>query len=102
MGACVSLANSEDARSRELDVIVSDSKRHVLRLLLLGAGESGKSTISKQFRLLYGKGFSESDRASYRPIIAANVIASMKRLLQQCAESGVSLGELQVGRGARC
>jgi hypothetical protein len=46
----------------------------VNKLLLLGAGESGKSTLFKQMITLYGKGFSESDRMSYLPIIANNII----------------------------
>lgn len=53
----------------------------VKKLLLLGAGESGKSTLFKQIFQLYGEGYSEGDRAGYRMPIYNNIINSMKTLL---------------------
>ncbi len=55
----------------------------VLKLLLLGTGESGKSTLFKQVIQLYGKGFSDEARAPYASIVYANTIASMKTLILQ-------------------
>ncbi|KAI9349774.1 guanine nucleotide binding protein, alpha subunit, partial [Obelidium mucronatum] len=63
----------------------SEKKRlkDVVKLLLLGPGESGKSTILKQFRILYGGGFSERDRAAFRTMTIANIVQSIKTLITQ-------------------
>jgi len=55
----------------------------VKKLLLLGAGGSGKSTLFKQMISIYGKGFSDADRAGYAKIISENIITAMKTLCQQ-------------------
>jgi hypothetical protein len=34
----------------------------------LGSGESGKSTIAKQLRILYLNGFDKEDRLSYKVV----------------------------------
>jgi len=52
------------------------------KLLLLGAGESGKSTLFKQMINIYGKGFTEQDKKSYLPIIYRNCISSIKQLIK--------------------
>merc|ERR1712048_957245 len=52
-----------------------------IKLLLLGAGESGKSTFFKQIDLLYGKPWSRDKRAEFRPIIFENTIDAMKTIL---------------------
>jgi GTPase SAR1 family protein len=61
----------------------------VKKLLLLGAGESGKSTLFKQARSLYGEGFNEEDRLDYCSSIAENILSSMKTLIQQCELNGL-------------
>jgi len=58
----------------------------VHKLLLLGAGESGKSTLFKQMITLYGIGFTDKDKKSYIPIIFRNVIASIDELARQSVE----------------
>jgi len=63
-------------------------EQQVNKLLLLGAGESGKSTLFKQMITLYGKGFSEADRQNYLPIIANNIITAMKTLCKHSATFG--------------
>jgi len=60
----------------------------VIKLLLLGAGASGKSTLYKQMITLYGKGISEKEVAGYRPIIHSNVIHAMQTLCTQSVNYG--------------
>lgn len=43
------------------------------RLLLLGAGESGKSTIVKQMRILHVNGFSEPEKKQKIEDIKKNI-----------------------------
>eukprot|EP00808_Paulinella_micropora_P016759 g9646.t1 len=54
------------------------------KLLLLGAGESGKSTLFKQMINIYGKGFTQKDRKAYVPIIYRNTVNSVEELVKQC------------------
>jgi len=58
----------------------------VHKLLLLGPGESGKSTLFKQMITIYGHGFSEKDRKSYIPLIHRNLVACIDELAKQSVE----------------
>ncbi|GAA6007822.1 hypothetical protein JCM11491_003977 [Sporobolomyces phaffii] len=51
------------------------------KLLLLGAGESGKSTVMKQMRLLYANPYSRIEREAYREVVYANTLQSMQAVL---------------------
>jgi len=53
----------------------------VIKLLLLGTGESGKSTIFKQMQILYAKGFSEFERSTFRHVVRRNVVEAMQTLI---------------------
>ncbi|XP_071505575.1 guanine nucleotide-binding protein G(s) subunit alpha-like [Diadema antillarum] len=56
--------------------------RKTMRLLLVGAGESGKSTIVKQMKILHKGGYSESERREFLPIIMENVRESIVSLIK--------------------
>jgi len=57
-----------------------DMAREV-KLLLLGAGESGKSTIAKQMRIIHTDGFSPEELESYRPVLSQNIVQNMAFIL---------------------
>lgn len=66
----------------------------VLKILLLGAGESGKSTIVKQMKIIHGNGFSREELSQYRPIVYANIIEGVCQVIR-IAESLGYLDKLQ-------
>ena len=51
-----------------------------MKILLLGAGESGKSTFLKQMRIIHGEDYSDQDRLDFRPLIYHNLLKGMKVL----------------------
>lgn len=49
--------------------------RNEIKMLLLGAGESGKSTILKQMKLIHEGGYSRDERESFREVSICNACA---------------------------
>ena len=58
-----------------------DAKKEI-KLLLLGAGESGKSTIVKQMRIIHDDGYSPGECKQYRSVVYSNTIQSLFAILQ--------------------
>lgn len=80
------------ARSRELDKLIrADEKRMAkeVKLLLLGAGESGKSTILKQMKLIYANGFSKREKLEWKPVVFNNIVQSMRLIHEAMEELGI-------------
>ncbi|KAI9090496.1 G-protein complex alpha subunit GpaA/FadA [Phlyctochytrium arcticum] len=85
MGSCSSSPEDAEGRARSSAIdrqLKTDAREteQCIKLLLLGAGESGKSTILKQFKLIHGVPFSDDERLSYRPAILGNVMSCGKML----------------------
>jgi len=59
----------------------------------LGAGESGKSTIAKQMKIIHLDGFSEEERLNFKDIIHSNVISSIKALIQAAQRFGFRISK---------
>ncbi|KAG9006351.1 hypothetical protein FRB94_000815 [Tulasnella sp. JGI-2019a] len=57
-------------------------KKKIVRLLLLGQSESGKSTTIKQFQLLYSSNAFQNERMSWRLVIQLNLVKSVRRILE--------------------
>lgn len=64
-------------KSKEIDKCISRDKiyvRRLVKILLLGAGESGKSTFLKQMRIIHGQDFDQKAKEEFRATIYSNVI----------------------------
>ncbi|KJX93145.1 Guanine nucleotide binding protein (G-protein) alpha subunit [Zymoseptoria brevis] len=88
MGACMSSGNNEEGdqkkRSQMIDrSLEEDSKklRRECKILLLGSGESGKSTIVKQMKIIHQNGYSHDELQLYRHTIYKNLIDCAKALV---------------------
>ncbi|KAK8377792.1 hypothetical protein O3P69_014025 [Scylla paramamosain] len=71
-------------RSQEIDKVLQKERerlRRQVKLLLLGAGESGKSTFLKQMRIIHGYRFGHEEIDEYRETIYKNIVMGMKVLV---------------------
>jgi len=75
-----------DSTTRQINRQMHQGKSdddEVIKLLFLGAGGSGKSTLFKQLRLLHGDGLkTEEERLGYKRNIFGNLVDGMKKLLE--------------------
>ncbi|GMR31933.1 hypothetical protein PMAYCL1PPCAC_02128 [Pristionchus mayeri] len=93
MGLCQSSEDKElTAKSKAIDREMMQghiAQQKVVKLLLLGAGECGKSTVLKQMRILHDHGFSESEVETQKGVIYNNTVTAMACILRE-------LGKLQL------
>ncbi|CBN73927.1 GPA5, alpha subunit of a heterotrimeric G protein [Ectocarpus siliculosus] len=82
---------------KQLEELALADQRHV-KVLLLGAGESGKSTVVKQVKMIYKGGVSKKEKDDYARAIRRNVIESMQTLIDTLGTLGLALkGDDQEG-----
>lgn len=68
-------------------MIVTDRKtdEKIVKLLLLGSGESGKSTFIKQLKIIKGSGFEEHLRGEFVLVIRSNLLQACRSILSAMA-----------------
>jgi len=93
MGGCVS--TDEKKRSQEIDKIINGDRkrqREEVKLLLLGPGESGKSTIFKQMKIIQvGGGFTTEELQGYKYIVYGNCVTQMKVIVNAAMKLNIEL-----------
>jgi len=77
------LIDEELANDRE------KAKKEV-KLLLLGAGESGKSTIVKQMRIIHCNGYNTEECQQYKHIVYTNAVESLFSILLAMRNLGIA------------
>ncbi|XP_060055522.1 guanine nucleotide-binding protein subunit alpha-14 isoform X2 [Erinaceus europaeus] len=83
---CLSAEEKESQRisaeiERQLRRDKKDARRE-LKLLLLGTGESGKSTFIKQMRIIHGSGYSDEDRKGFTKLVYQNIFTAMQAMIK--------------------
>jgi len=94
MGCGNSVPKGEEKQNKDINQFLKDEKRKLeteVKLLLLGAGESGKSTIAKQMKIIHLKGFTRDECLTYKSIIHNNVVGSMKALIHACNDRSIAI-----------
>jgi len=98
MGCAVSTAADREAlaRSKKIDKdlrIEGEKASKEVKLLLLGAGESGKSTIVKQMRIIHETGYSDEECKQYRPVVYSNAIQSLMAIIRAMGQLKIEFGD---------
>ncbi|KAG0258837.1 hypothetical protein BG011_003058, partial [Mortierella polycephala] len=92
-GSCMS-SSSDEVQSRRIDqALKADERRRKMevKLLLLGAGEAGKTTIIKQMKLMHASGFSAPEREAFRGFVFANMVGAMQAILGAMEDNSIAL-----------
>ena len=99
MGLCGAEVDGSLASARRMNKSIEKSmKMHGMeeniktKMLLLGAAESGKSTIFKQMQVING-GYTEFELSSFKWIIHRNVLDAIQTLIRKAGELDIALGE---------
>uniref|UniRef100_A0A8C8RSB9 Guanine nucleotide-binding protein subunit alpha n=1 Tax=Pelusios castaneus TaxID=367368 RepID=A0A8C8RSB9_9SAUR len=86
MACCLSDEVKESKRiNAEIEKQLRRDKRDArreLKLLLLGTGESGKSTFIKQMRIIHGSGYSEEDKRGFTKLVYQNIFTAMQSMIR--------------------
>ncbi|KAJ3600156.1 hypothetical protein NHX12_034106 [Muraenolepis orangiensis] len=86
MACCLSEEAKESKRiNAEIDKQLRRDKRDArreLKLLLLGTGESGKSTFIKQMRIIHGTGYTDEDKRGFTKLVYQNIFTSMQAMIR--------------------
>ncbi|KAI0761646.1 heterotrimeric G protein alpha subunit 4 [Trametes elegans] len=109
MGACMSsgaveISEEEKRLHREAEKSLKEAKLKMqkqVKVLLLGSGDSGKSTILKQMRLIHRVPFSSQEIESYRQLVfnnlthgLSNVIDAMEDMELEVADENKDLVQI--------
>ncbi|KAH0625824.1 hypothetical protein JD844_034111 [Phrynosoma platyrhinos] len=86
---CFCLLSEDEKKAvaidREINRLLQEQKkknRWELKLLLLGTGESGKSTFIKQMRIIHGVGYTEEDRKAFVKVVYQNIFMSIQAMIK--------------------
>ncbi|XP_028266976.1 guanine nucleotide-binding protein G(o) subunit alpha-like [Parambassis ranga] len=90
MGLCLTQDVTEEGkkakiRSSKIEQDLTEyarSEKNVVKILMLGAAESGKSTLIKQIKIIHSHGFSTRELMSFKPAVLDNLLTSMKIVLR--------------------
>eukprot|EP00128_Syssomonas_multiformis_P005471 Colp12_sorted_trinity150504_noHs@6699 len=96
---CISCFRSAEERrarehSKQIDDELKENRKLLasrVKLLLLGAGEAGKSTLIKQMKVIHSDGFSMDDRIRMRSAVYDHIISSMKAMVEALSLLNIAL-----------
>lgn len=93
MGGCCS--SEEEKKSKKIDEDLASTRKNLhneVKLLLLGPGESGKSTVFKQMKIFQdGGGYSQEELKNFTQIIFENCITQMKAIIHAAEKLEIKL-----------
>lgn len=91
-------------RSKQIDLRLRSEGENAskqVKLLLLGAGESGKSTFVKQIKIIHENGYTHEECLSFVPVVHNNTIQSLMAIIQAMGQLRIEFGHPDRVRDAR-
>uniref|UniRef100_A0A060T1L1 Guanine nucleotide-binding protein alpha-2 subunit n=1 Tax=Blastobotrys adeninivorans TaxID=409370 RepID=A0A060T1L1_BLAAD len=82
-------------RSMSSSSASSSSNKQEIKILLLGSGESGKSTILKQMKIIHQNGYSQEELLMYKTTVYKNLMDCAKAIVEALDTFNLSVAEPQ-------
>ncbi|KAI8094329.1 heterotrimeric G protein alpha subunit A [Thamnidium elegans] len=99
MGICMSTEDREEkAKSQKIDRELEEYQKRLKReckILLLGSGESGKSTVVKQMKIIHQNGYSQDELLTWKLTIFKNIIDSIQSIVAAMLKFGYNFDMLK-------
>jgi len=106
-GFCKSEKTDEDVNNQQIDAFLQKEKArkknvNEIKILFLGPGESGKSTMLKQMRILSTNStYTEAERKNLVPIIYGQIFSTIKILLLGAASLNIQVEDKNMNNAER-
>lgn len=73
------------------DSVFSTCQQHLF--VFSGAGESGKSTIVKQMKIIHERGYNSEECTQYKPVVFSNTIQSLMAIIRAMAQLRIDFSD---------
>ena len=87
-------------RSKRIDEELKKCNKEssaIVKILLLGSGESGKSTLVKQMRVIHGNGYTPGESKCFTSAIHSNTIQGLFSILLAMQKLQINFAERSIG-----
>ena len=91
------ISKSIDHEIKKDAVIYKDT----IKILLLGEGDSGKSTITKQMRILHSDGYSDQELQSFKQVVHSNAIHALITIINAMQTLDITFDEQTTNDNAK-
>jgi len=97
-------SKEENRENDRIDRDLFDEKKkfdNEVKMLLLGSGESGKSTIAKQVKIIHMNGFTVEELSGYKLSIFNNLVICMRALVKAATDFEYKIAEEEAAEQLR-
>eukprot|EP01128_Nolandella_sp_AFSM9_P004943 TRINITY_DN2331_c0_g1_i1.p1 TRINITY_DN2331_c0_g1~~TRINITY_DN2331_c0_g1_i1.p1 ORF type:complete len:343 (+),score=51.63 TRINITY_DN2331_c0_g1_i1:118-1146(+) len=96
MELCGCLGHTQSASSTSINNMIKEdreSQNYQVKLLLLGTGDSGKSTFAKQMKIISKGGFSDMELGNYATLLVSRTLFSIRALIRAAKQLKIRLSK---------
>jgi GTPase SAR1 family protein len=89
---------AQATRDAEIDAQMAANAKKLdkqVKILLLGAGDSGKSTVAKQMQIIHKGGYKKQRRVEFRSKVFKNVVDAIRSLIEGSGMLGIEISNTE-------
>lgn len=86
-------AEAPVVKSSSIPISAAEFGQEDVKILILGAGECGKSTLWRQLKILHCGGFTNEERDAYRDIIRQTIVEDIQAIINELRSNNNAVAE---------